>query len=238
MKKFFLQSPNFSKYSRNSKDIKFVIIHYTGMQSEIESLKRLTNRKAKVSCHYFINKKGDIVQLVKDNKIAWHAGRSRWKNYKNLNKNSIGIELVNKGHRFGYENFSNFQIKSLIYLCKKLKNKYKIDRENFLGHSDIAPFRKNDPGEKFSWKKMSEFGIGTWYKLNKKKLLLNKTKLKISFFKNLYIIGYRYFKITKRAKKDQKIILAFQRRYMPRAITGKIDQKTMKISQFLANNKN
>ena len=87
--------------------------------------------------------------MVKDEKIAWHAGKSKWKNYKNLNKNSIGIELVNKGHKFGYQNFTKIQIRNLLRLCKFLKKKFKIKRENFLGHSDIAPLRKIDPGEKF-----------------------------------------------------------------------------------------
>ena len=96
--------------------IKFIIIHDTGMQSEIESIKRLKNKKAKVSCHYLINKKGEIIQMVHENKIAWHAGISRWKNYRNLNINSIGIELVNKGHRFGYEKFNDLQINKLIVL--------------------------------------------------------------------------------------------------------------------------
>ena len=126
------------------------------MQSEIESINRLINKNSKVSCHYLINRKGTIMQMVKENKIAWHAGVSKWKNIKNLNKNSIGIELVNKGHFFGYENYSNLQINSLIKLCSKLKKKYKIHKENFLGHSDIAPYRKIDPGEKFPWKKLSQ----------------------------------------------------------------------------------
>ena len=103
-------SPNFSKKPRLKKDIKFVIIHYTGMQSEIESLKRLKSRKHKVSCHYLIKKKGKIMQLVKDKNIAWHAGKSKWKKFKNLNSHSLGIELENKGHQHGYSNFSDKQI--------------------------------------------------------------------------------------------------------------------------------
>ena len=91
------------------------------MQSEIESINRLKNIKSKVSCHYLINRKGLIVQMIKDNHAAWHAGKSKWRNFKNLNENSIGIELVNKGHEFGYQNFSNIQITSLINLCKDLK---------------------------------------------------------------------------------------------------------------------
>ena len=114
-------SPNHSLKIRKKKDIKFVIIHYTGMQSEIESIDRLKNPKSKVSCHYLISRKGIITQMVKDKFAAWHAGKSKWKKFTNLNNNSIGIELVNRGHQFGYQNFSNKQINNLIKLCKKLK---------------------------------------------------------------------------------------------------------------------
>ena len=234
MKIKLLNSPNYSRNTRPKKTIKFVIIHYTGMQSEIESINRLINKNSKVSCHYLINRKGTILQMVKENKIAWHAGVSKWKNIKNLNKNSIGIELVNKGHFFGYENYSNLQINSLIKLCSKLKKKYKIHKENFLGHSDIAPNRKIDPGEKFPWKRLSNYKLGKWYNLKKDEILSDdKKKL---FFKNLYKIGYRYFEIDKRVKSDKLIIKAFQRRYNPKKITGYIDLKTLKISQFLAKN--
>ena len=114
-------SPNQSKNLRSFRDIKFVIIHYTGMQSEIESIKRLLNPKSKVSCHYLISRNGKIIQMVKDTRVAWHAGKSKWKKFTNLNKNSLGIELVNRGHKYGYQSFSNKQIISLIQLCKKLK---------------------------------------------------------------------------------------------------------------------
>ena len=151
MKLRLLKSPNHSSSFRKKEKINFIIIHYTGMQSEGESIKRLTDKKTKVSAHYLINKKGSLVKMVDDNKVAWHAGKSRWKNIKNLNNQSIGIELVNKGHKFGYENFSQKQITKLILLCKFLTKKYKIKKTNILGHSDIAPLRKIDPGEKFPW---------------------------------------------------------------------------------------
>ena len=160
-------SPNRSKKARRKREIKFVIIHYTGMQSEIESIKRLTNSKFKVSCHYLINRKGKIIQMVEDKYVAWHAGKSKWKSFFDINKNSIGIELVNKGHEFGYQYFSKPQIKSLISLCKKLKKKYSIKTENFLGHSDIAPLRKIDPGEKFPWKILSSHKLGKWYRFKR-----------------------------------------------------------------------
>ena len=237
MRKIANLSPNFNKKSRQKNKIKFVVIHYTGMQSEIVSLKRLTDKHSKVSAHYFIGKNGKIVQLVKENKVAWHAGKSKWKKFRNLNKYSVGIELANKGHEFGYERFSKKQINSLIILCLKLKRKYKLENLDFLGHSDIAPLRKIDPGEKFPWERLSKFKIGSWYKnLNSEFFNTNKKEFKKLFFKNLYRIGYRYFNINKRQKNDKKIIEAFQRHYLPKKITGKIDPKTLKISHFLANN--
>ena len=226
-------SPNHSKKARSPKDIKFVIIHYTGMQSEIESIQRLKDKNYKVSCHYLINRKGVITQMVKDKKIAWHAGKSKWKKFVNLNDVSLGIELVNKGHQFGYQKFSDQQIKSLIKLCKKLKKKYAIKKENFLGHSDIAPIRKIDPGKNFPWKKLSGHNIGQWFNQNKKFLIRNEKNRRSTFFKNLHKIGYRYFNINKKSTNDKKIIQSFQQRYLPKNVTGKIDYKTLKISQFL-----
>ena len=229
-------SQNFSTKKRAKSNIKFIIIHYTGMQSEIETIQRLKDERSKVSCHYYIDRKGLIFQMVKDNKVAWHAGKSKWKSFNNLNENSIGIELANRGHEFGYQNFSKFQISSLINLCKKLKSKYMIRKENFLGHSDIAPLRKLDPGEKFPWKKLSKFKLGRWYRDDQKKLkLTNKEGIKNLFFKNLFTIGYRYFHVFKRSKNDKLIIKSFQQHYLPNNVSGKIDKKTFKISQFLVN---
>ena len=206
MRKLVNLSSNFTKKTRLKGNIKFVIIHYTGMQSEIESINRLKNPRSKVSCHYLINRKGKIIQMVKDNKVAWHAGRSKWKKYTNLNDRSIGIELVNKGHKFGYQKFSIKQINSLIILCKSLKKKYSIKQENFLGHSDIAPLRKIDPGEKFPWKKLSSYKFGHWFKSNfevDRKRLQNTRRV---FFKNLYKLGYRYFNVYKKNSNDKKVI--------------------------------
>ena len=235
MKILLNYSPNFSKKLRKIKDIKFIVIHYTGMQSEIESIKRLTNEKTKVSCHYLINRKGLIIQMVKDKNIAWHAGKSKWKNFINLNKLSLGIELVNKGHQFGYQNYTKKQINSLISLCKKLKKKYRIKDENFLGHSDIAPLRKADPGEKFPWKKLSKFKLGKWYHHKNFIAVKDKKKIEKIFFQNIKKLGYRYFDVQRRSNKDKKIIKSFQQHYTPNNVTSKIDQKTFIISQYLTN---
>ena len=228
-------SPNFSNKIRAKTQIKYIVFHYTGMQSGIESINRLTDIKSKVSCHYYIGRTGEILQMVKDNRTAWHAGKCKWNNLKDLNDKSIGIEIENKGHKFGYQNFTNLQIRSLIHLCKKLRNKFKIKDENFLGHSDIAPLRKIDPGEKFPWKKLSKFKIGIWYDLkSKKSLSTGNSDFRTIFFRNLHKIGYRYFSKNIRKQNDIKIIKAFQRRYLPHKVNGKIDEKLIKISLILA----
>jgi N-acetylmuramoyl-L-alanine amidase len=207
------------------------------MQSEIESINRLKDAGSKVSCHYLINRKGVITQMVNDNKVAWHVGKSKWKSFKNLNESSIGIELVNKGHEFGYQKFSNIQILNLIKLCKKLKKKYNLKKENFLGHSDVAPLRKSDPGEKFPWEKLSKHKLGNWHDNTKKNLKLNsRKKIESIFFKNIHKIGYRYFKVNYRDKKKDKLVVkSFQRHYLPQKISGEIDTKTYEISHFFAN---
>ena len=141
----FLKSKNFETIKLRK--IKYIIIHYTGMKNQLLAIKRLQSRVAKVSCHYLISKKGKIYQLVKDKDVAWHAGKSRWKNDINLNSKSIGIELVNRGQ----EAFPVAQIKTLLKLLIILKKKYKINSNFILGHEDIAPKRKIDPGPKFPW---------------------------------------------------------------------------------------
>ena len=146
MKFLKIPSPNFDK--TQERPLKYIIIHYTGMKSQKVAIKKLQSKVAKVSTHYLISKKGIVYQMVKDQHVAWHAGKSKWKNDKNLNLNSIGIELVNKGD----EKFPSIQIKNLCTLIKLLKNKHKIEKKHVLGHSDIAPGRKSDPGMHFPWK--------------------------------------------------------------------------------------
>ena len=207
------------------------------MQSERACIKRLIDRKSKVSTHYLINRSGSITRMVDDQNTAWHAGKSKWKNFINLNDQSIGIELVNQGHQFGYETFSKKQISKLILLCKFLIKKYKIKYSNILGHSDIAPLRKKDPGEKFPWYLLSKKKIGYWHDISKKNIKnqnLSKRNLRKIFFNNLYKIGYRYFVKNKPSKNDSKVIKAFQRRFRPNNVNGLIDQKCLQISYYLA----
>jgi len=231
-----IKSLNYSIQNRNKKKIKFIVIHYTGMQSEGVSIKRLTSKKSQVSSHYLINREGQIIKMVDEKNIAWHAGKSKWKNFISLNNQSIGVELVNKGHKFGYENFSKKQISKLILLCKTLIKKYKIKKENILGHSDIAPLRKIDPGEKFPWKHLSKKKIGYWYNISRlKNHNFNKVNLRKLFFMNLYKIGYRYFDLKKPLRHDLKVVKAFQRRFRQSKVNGLIDQECLQISHYLAN---
>ena len=169
-------SPSFEIKKRKPNQIKFIIFHYTGMKDEFKAIKRLTSIKSKVSSHYLIKNNGEIVVMVPDLYIAWHAGISSWKNFKSLNKNSIGIEISNPGHDFNYKKFSKKQIESIKKLSKFLINKYKINQKCILGHSDIAFDRKKDPGENFPWKYLAKFKIGKWHSVPKQTLLKNREK--------------------------------------------------------------
>ena len=232
-------SPKFKTKIRSNKDIKIIVIHYTGMQSEVDALNRLTDFKSKVSCHYLINEKGQIISIIPDNYTAWHAGKSRWGKLSSLNKYSIGIELVNPGHNFGYKKFRKKQISSLILLIKKLIKKYNINKKNIVCHSDIAPLRKKDPGEKFPWKILAKSNIGIWHNLKQKKLMKNRKKKilkkeKLIFFKFLNKIGFQTRFNIKKSKYQKKLIEAFQRRFRPELISGIIDKECFFIAKNIS----
>ena len=228
-----IYSPNFDQRKRSNKSIKLLVIHYTGMQSERESIMRLCNPKYKVSSHFVINQNGKIYRLVQDDQTAWHAGKSCWGKYKNLNKNSIGIELVNKGHEFDYTNFKKKQLSSLIKICKILIKKYKIKKRNIVGHSDISPLRKIDPGEKFPWKELADKKIGIWHNCKTKDLIKFRqvrisNKFKSEFINNLKKIGYCFD--NKKKTNFLKTVKAFQRRYRKEIINGIIDKECLIIA--------
>ena len=232
-------SPNFNVKKRRVKQIKFVIIHYTGMRRENDAIKKLTSAKSKVSCHYLIKNNGQILMLVPELFIAWHAGISLWKKYKLINKFSIGIELSNPGHDHNYKKFPKKQINSLIKLSKFLIRKYKIKPSFFLGHSDIAVDRKKDPGEKFPWKYLAKKKIGLWHDLNqnftkKKRNIELKKNDKLKFFKNLAKIGYPRIKFIYETKYTKLITKAFQRRFRQELINGTIDLECLLISNNIA----
>ena len=228
-------SPNFSTHKRNIKNIKFIIIHYTGMRSENRAISRLCDVVSKVSCHYFIKKNGKIIIMVPEKYIAWHAGISKWKSYNLLNKFSIGIEIQNCGHTNGYKKYNLKQINSLIQLCKFLKKKYKINKKNILGHSDVSYERKKDPGEKFPWFYLAKKKISIWHNINPsilsplRRVSISQHDKKI-FFKNLLRFGYNFKKNT---KSQRLLIIAFQRRFRKELINGSIDKECFIIAKKL-----
>ena len=228
-------SPNFDLKKRDSSKIKYLIFHYTGMKSDKSAIKRLTDINSYVSGHYYIDLNGSIIQMVPDSYVAWHAGKSSWGRDKNLNKNSIGIEISNPGHEHGYRKFRKIQIRNLIKLSKKLMKKYSIKNKNILGHSDIAPLRKKDPGEKFPWHLLFKNKIGIWHNYSSK--IKNKSNKEISqelqkkFLINLKKFGYSVE--FKNYVDKKKIIKSFQRRFRPELVSGKIDFQTYSILKSL-----
>ena len=231
------QSPNFDKRKAGS-SIEFIIIHYTAMKDDIAAVQHLCKKKSKVSCHFLINKIGKIYYLVDENKRSWHAGKSYWKKPRDLNSQSIGIEIDNSGHHILFENYNKNQIGSLINLLNYLVKKYKINPIKILGHSDIAPYRKIDPGPKFPWKRISKKKL-TFFP---KKLLKKREKeLERFFFKKfsknqkkkvLFIlkgIGYDVNLAIKNDIKYRILVKAYQMHYRQKKISGKIDKETYAI---------
>lgn len=200
-------SPNFNERKDDAK-IDLVIIHYTGMASTEAALTRLTDPKSEVSCHYLIDEEGNIFQLVDDDKRAWHAGVSSWRGKGDVNSRSIGIELSNRGH----EPFTDKQLGALALLSHDLSHRHNIPPENFIGHSDIAPDRKQDPGPLFPWRKMASHDIGVWPqptlkdKFNAKASAKDERKLKVLF----RIAGYGVD-----TPSVKELVTAFQSRYEP-----------------------
>ena len=240
MKIKHLKSPNYIHCNKR-RNIHSVIIHYTGMRSLQSAVERLLSKKYEVSSHYLISRTGKIIQLVKDNNIAWHAGISNWFKFKNLNKNSIGIELENKGHQYGYQAFPSKQIVQLIKILKILKRKFKIKNVNITGHSDIAPNRKIDPGEKFPWKKLYKNDLAIWHSLDEqfiknfrlKKLININKKNMLRMIKKL-----GYTRVLTADSLDKDFIKAFQRRYRQDLINGIFDQECYLILNNLQNSFN
>tara|TARA_B100000029_G_scaffold436852_1_gene451678 strand:+ start:3977 stop:4612 length:636 start_codon:yes stop_codon:yes gene_type:complete len=208
------------------------------MKKEARAIKKLCDSKSNVSSHYFIKNSGELLNLVPDLYKAWHAGESSWSKFNSLNKYSIGIEISNPGHNHRYKKFSSKQIYSLVKLLRYLIKKYKIKKKNVLGHSDISPNRKKDPGEKFPWKKLAKINLCKWHNLKESRLKryrnlkLAKNEEKI-FLNNLYSLGYSRIFGKKYKNKKNNLIRAFQRKFRQSLINGKIDQECLLISKNL-----
>jgi len=190
-----------------------IVLHYTGMQDAASAIARLTDPEAKVSAHYLIAEDGQIVRMVAEQQRAWHAGRSYWRGMTDINSASIGIELVNPGHEFGYRPFPEAQIDALMPLLRTLTTRYRITRGNVVGHSDIAPARKMDPGEFFPWARLAKVRLAL---PSPTKALLDPKWPDGGFLLALERFGYD-------VTDPEAAVIAFQRRFRPDMIDGIID---------------
>jgi N-acetylmuramoyl-L-alanine amidase len=157
----FIEAPS-PNFDARTAPPEILVLHYTGMKTGPEALDRLRDPEAKVSSHYMVEEDGRIFRLVPEERRAWHAGVSYWKGQRNINGVSIGVEIVNPGHEFGYRPFPDAQIAAVIALCADIRSRWTIDDGMIVGHSDVAPARKDDPGELFPWKRLAEAGHGLW----------------------------------------------------------------------------
>jgi N-acetylmuramoyl-L-alanine amidase len=207
-----------------------LVLHYTGMENCDVALNRLCDPNHEVSAHYLIDEDGTTYRLVPDEKRAWHAGNSYWRSETDVNSASLGIELVNPGHEFGYRPFPDAQISALIGLGSDLIAKYQIPAAGVVGHSDIAPGRKMDPGELFPWERLASSEIGLWSDATNE-----LGDLHGSAWDQLASIGYaqpgneaKGSSILNAESAETDVISAFQSRFTPNTVTGVLDNKTRK----------
>lgn len=227
-------SPNFDA---RTLPISLLILHYTGMESGEAALERMRDPEAKVSAHYMIDEDGCVSQLVDEDKRAWHAGVSEWRGETNINSNSIGIEIVNGGHDYGLPEFPDAQIKAVISLSQVIMKRHDIGAKNVLGHSDIAPGRKQDPGEKFPWERLAGEGIGLWPDISDRdpRMLFeadSRDRGVAIAQRGLAQIGYGAVVNGVMDAQTVQTVQALQRRYRPERIDGLIDIETMNIIKW------
>ena len=217
-------SPNYDERVKGLK-VDLLLIHYTGMKSCDEAIDRLCDPSSKVSAHYLIDDDGTIFRLVPEEYRAWHAGVACWCEETDINSISIGVELVNPGHEFGYQPFTEKQMSSLIELCRDIFSRHKISNRRVLGHSDVAPVRKKDPGEYFDWAALAEAGIGCWPKGGAIDPDFEIPAV-IEWQSELKRFGYQLEPTGRFDDITQAVVLAFQRHWLPNAVTGNFDVDT------------
>jgi N-acetylmuramoyl-L-alanine amidase len=211
-------SPNHNARPANT-PIDILLLHYTGMETAEAALERLCDPEAKVSAHYTIDEDGTVYRHVPEDRRAWHAGKSYWAGDTDVNGRSIGIELVNPGHEFGYRPFPEAQMAALIPLAKEIADRHAIPAHRVLAHSDVAPGRKQDPGELFDWARLAEVGIGLWPKTS--------TSAEDDAPSMLKRFGYD--------PDGADVVAAFQRHFRPAKIDGVVDEETLaRLSALVA----
>ena len=203
-------SPNFDE---RDAPITMIVLHYTGMQDAQSAVDRLCDPEAQVSCHYLVHEDGSVLEMVAEDKRAWHAGASHWREWDNVNNRSIGIEIVNPGHDWGYCPFPDAQIDTVVRLVHEIKDRHQITRGNVVGHSDIAPSRKRDPGELFPWERLARLRLAL---PRPTKNLMDPKWTEAGFLLALERFGYD---VTDK----MAAIMAFQRRFRPELVDGEVD---------------
>ena len=205
-------SPNFDA---RALPISMIVLHYTGMETAQAAIDRLRDPEAKVSAHYLVDEDGTILRMVDEDRRAWHAGRSHWRGITDVNSASIGIEIVNPGHEFGYRPFPAAQMSSLIPLVAEIKERHDITRGNVVGHSDVAPARKQDPGELFNWHALARLRLAL---PRPTRNLVDPGWPDAGFMLALERFGYD-------VNDPRAAVTAFQRRFRPELVDGEIDME-------------
>lgn len=230
-------SPNYD--SRRDHGVSILVLHYTGMKTADEALGRLTDASSKVSAHYTIDEAGQVYAHVAEDQRAWHAGASSWRGITDVNSASIGIELVNPGHEFGYRPFAEMQMMALIDLCHGILSRHKIPARNVVGHSDVAPARKADPGELFDWQRLALAGIGVPVLCVKtsasgESLQIGDSGQAVADYRlALSTYGYGLDQGDDFDENARLVTQAFQRHFRPQRIDGVADIETQQILRTL-----
>jgi N-acetylmuramoyl-L-alanine amidase len=215
-----------------------LLLHYTGMTSTAAAIARLCDPDAKVSAHYVVDEDGIIVQLVPEARRAWHAGQSSWEGVTDINSRSIGIEISNPGHDYGYPDFPEPQIAAVIALCRDLIERHRFRADRVLAHSDVAPLRKWDPGEKFPWERLHRAGIGAWVEpvpvMPGMVLALHDVLPEVALLQaGLRVYGYGIEATGIYDEATAAVVAAFQRHFRPACIDGRADLSTIETLRTL-----
>jgi N-acetylmuramoyl-L-alanine amidase len=226
-------SPNHGERAAG-KPIDMLILHYTGMASEERALKWLCDPESAVSSHYFVFEDGRICQLVEESRRAWHAGQSFWDGETDINSRSIGIEIANPGHEFGYRPFPEVQIAAVIALCRDILARHPIPARHVLAHSDVAPLRKQDPGELFPWRQLAMAGVGLWIddapSLSVPQLQTGERGPGVAALKKrLRTYGYAVGEGDEFDVVTEAAVRAFQRHFRAERVDGVADASTMSV---------
>ncbi len=217
-------SPNWNERGGQAPDL--LLLHYTGMTTAQAALERLCDPAAEVSAHWLVEEDGRVWRLVPEEKRAWHAGRSHWAGASDLNARSVGIEIVNPGHEFGYRAFPPAQIAAVTELCRGVLQRWPIPPARVLGHSDVAPLRKSDPGELFPWRALAAAGIGLW-----PPAVAPRDADAATLAGWLAAFGYGYLEEDLAA-----VLRALQRHFRPERVDGLADPESCAIACWLAEN--